>query len=182
MFGLKRSWFYLYHNYHHHHYPSRLLAYMAALKLFHPCLSLASLWMVPQLWFMFVITAFTVLRQVVFGRPRFRFHVMSAILFNLVIDWMMRCTTEDRPRRIRWTLFDTLEDLALHVPNPAPCFLVMMVSISSCWHRAKRSCVRFSRVLSSERTTAWQDHARSSASTQIHTEGPTIRSSGRVSA
>ena len=27
--------------------------------------------------------------------------VMSAVLFNLVIDWVMRNTTEDQPRRIR---------------------------------------------------------------------------------
>ena len=37
--------------------------------------------------------------------------VMSAFFFNLVIDRMMRHTTEDQPRGIRWTLFDTLEDL-----------------------------------------------------------------------
>ena len=37
--------------------------------------------------------------------------VMSSVLFNLVIDWMMRRTTEDQPRGIRWTLFVTLEDL-----------------------------------------------------------------------
>ncbi|KAL9980638.1 hypothetical protein ACROYT_G009248 [Oculina patagonica] len=37
--------------------------------------------------------------------------VMSALLFNLVIDWVMRRTTEDHPRGIRWTLFSTLEDL-----------------------------------------------------------------------
>ena len=37
--------------------------------------------------------------------------VMSAVLFNLVIGWVMQCTTEDQPRGIRWTLFDTLEDL-----------------------------------------------------------------------
>ena len=36
---------------------------------------------------------------------------MSAVLFNLVIDWMMRRTMEDQPRGIRWTLVDTLEDL-----------------------------------------------------------------------
>ena len=43
------------HHHHHHHYPSRQLAYRAATKLLHPCLSLASLWMLPQLWFMFFI-------------------------------------------------------------------------------------------------------------------------------
>ena len=37
--------------------------------------------------------------------------VMSAFFFNLVIDRMMRHTTEDQPRGIRWTLFDMLEDL-----------------------------------------------------------------------
>ena len=36
---------------------------------------------------------------------------MSALLFNLTIDWVMRQTTSDRPRGIRWTLFSTLEDL-----------------------------------------------------------------------
>ena len=53
--------------------PSRQLAYRAATKLPDPCLSLASLWMVPQLKFMFFISASTVLRQVVFDRLRFRF-------------------------------------------------------------------------------------------------------------
>ncbi|KAL0187117.1 hypothetical protein M9458_018787, partial [Cirrhinus mrigala] len=37
--------------------------------------------------------------------------VMSALLFNLVIDWVMRRTTEDGARGIRWTLFSSLEDL-----------------------------------------------------------------------
>ena len=37
--------------------------------------------------------------------------VMSAILFNLVIDWVLRKTTEDSQRGIRWTLFSNLEDL-----------------------------------------------------------------------
>ena len=41
------------------------LAYRAATKLLHPCLSLASLWMVPQLWFMFFIFASTILFQFV---------------------------------------------------------------------------------------------------------------------
>ena len=36
---------------------------------------------------------------------------MSALLFNLTIDWVMRQTTSDRPRGIRWTLFSNLEDL-----------------------------------------------------------------------
>ena len=37
--------------------------------------------------------------------------VMSAVLFNLTIDWVMRRKTEDAPRGIRWTLFSSLEDL-----------------------------------------------------------------------
>jgi hypothetical protein len=35
---------------------------------------------------------------------------MSAVLFNLVIDWVMRKTREDPPRGILWSLFLTLED------------------------------------------------------------------------
>ena len=37
--------------------------------------------------------------------------VMSTMLFNLVVDWIMRCTTEDQIRGIRWTPFSYLEDL-----------------------------------------------------------------------
>ncbi|RUS79972.1 hypothetical protein EGW08_012273 [Elysia chlorotica] len=37
--------------------------------------------------------------------------VMSALLFNITIDWVMRRTTEDKSRGIRWNLFSTLEDL-----------------------------------------------------------------------
>ena len=36
---------------------------------------------------------------------------MSALLFNLTIDWVMRQTTIDKARGIRWTLFSSLEDL-----------------------------------------------------------------------
>ena len=36
---------------------------------------------------------------------------MSALLFNLAIDWVMRQTISDRIRGIRWTLLSTLEDL-----------------------------------------------------------------------
>ena len=36
---------------------------------------------------------------------------MSSLLFNVTIDWVMRRTTEDQPRGIRWTLFSNLEDL-----------------------------------------------------------------------
>ena len=52
-----------------HYYPSCQLAYRAATKLLHPCLSLTSLRMVAQLWFMFFISTSTILRQGVFGRP-----------------------------------------------------------------------------------------------------------------
>ena len=36
---------------------------------------------------------------------------MSAMFFNMTIDWVMRRTTKDQSRGIRWTLFSTLEDL-----------------------------------------------------------------------
>lgn len=37
--------------------------------------------------------------------------VISALLFNIIIDWVMRHTTEEKARGIRWTLFAALEDL-----------------------------------------------------------------------
>ena len=37
---------------------------------------------------------------------------MSALFFNIVIDWVMRRTIENHVRGIRWTLLSTLEDLA----------------------------------------------------------------------
>ena len=37
--------------------------------------------------------------------------VMSALLFNIIINWVMHCTTEDKTRGLRWTLFSALEDL-----------------------------------------------------------------------
>lgn len=37
--------------------------------------------------------------------------VTSALLLNLVIDWVMRKTTENSQREFRWGLFSTLEDL-----------------------------------------------------------------------
>ena len=58
-----------YRVHHHRHYLSCQLAYRAATKLLHPCLSLASLWRVPQLWFMFFISASTVLHRVVSTLP-----------------------------------------------------------------------------------------------------------------
>ena len=36
---------------------------------------------------------------------------MSALLLAYVIDWVMRKTTEDAPRGIRWNISSTLEDL-----------------------------------------------------------------------
>jgi len=39
--------------------------------------------------------------------------VMSTLLFNLVVDWIVWCTTEDQiSPGIRWTPFSYLEDLA----------------------------------------------------------------------
>ena len=38
--------------------------------------------------------------------------VMSSLLFNLIVNWIMRRTTEDQFRGIRWTaLFSYMEDL-----------------------------------------------------------------------
>lgn len=36
---------------------------------------------------------------------------MSALLFNLTIDWVMRRTKEDQARGTQWTWYSTLEDL-----------------------------------------------------------------------
>ena len=36
---------------------------------------------------------------------------MSALLFNIIIDWVMHHTTKEKGRGIRWTIFSTLEDL-----------------------------------------------------------------------
>ena len=59
-----------------HYYPSCQLAYRAAGKLLHPCLSLASLWMVPQLRFMSFISTPTVLQELVFSGPFSKVHVV----------------------------------------------------------------------------------------------------------
>ena len=37
--------------------------------------------------------------------------ILSPILFLVVIDWVMRKTTYDKPRGIQWTPFCQLEDL-----------------------------------------------------------------------
>ena len=37
--------------------------------------------------------------------------VMSSVLFNIAIDWVLRRTVEDQRSGIRWTPFSTLEDL-----------------------------------------------------------------------
>lgn len=44
--------------------------------------------------------------------------VMSEMLFNIAVDWVMRRRTEDRPRGLQWTLLsredlDYVDDLAL---------------------------------------------------------------------
>ena len=36
---------------------------------------------------------------------------MSALLFNITIDWVMRQTTQDKNRGIRWNLFINLDDV-----------------------------------------------------------------------
>ena len=90
--------------------------YRAATKLLHPCLSLANLWMVPQLRVMLVISAATVLRLVAFGRPRFRFPSGVQRIATMVME---------------------LASLRSTCPIQRHRFLVMMVSVSSCWHRAK---------------------------------------------
>ena len=37
--------------------------------------------------------------------------VLPALLFNIVIDWVLSRTTEDRRRGIGWTLSTVLEDV-----------------------------------------------------------------------
>ena len=36
---------------------------------------------------------------------------MSALLSNITIDWVMRQTTQDKIRGIRWNLFTNLDDI-----------------------------------------------------------------------
>ena len=79
-----------------------------------PVLSLASLRMVPQLWFMVFIFASTVLHQVVFGQPCF-------------------CC----PSGFQWIA--ALASLRSMCSIQRHHFLIMMVSIFFCWHRAMRS-------------------------------------------
>ena len=78
--------------------------------------------------------------------------------------------------------------LAQHVPNPGLSLpghdglhisLLAPVLRGHGWRRFwARRCVRFPWGLSCERTTTWQGHVWSSASTLIRREGSTIRSSG----
>ena len=37
--------------------------------------------------------------------------VISAVLLNIVIDWVMKKTMEGPTRGLRWTLFSSLEDI-----------------------------------------------------------------------
>ena len=37
--------------------------------------------------------------------------IMSTVLFNLVVDWIMRRITEDKVKGIRWSPFSYLEEL-----------------------------------------------------------------------
>ena len=59
---------------------------------------------------------------------------MSALLFNLVIDWVMCCSMEDQPRGIRWTLFLTLEDLDFTDE-------IALLSITHCHMQGKTSII-----------------------------------------
>ena len=43
--------------------------------------------------------------------------VMSALLFNIVIDWVMRRTIEDKTRGIRWTLELSLDVISSAISN-----------------------------------------------------------------
>lgn len=36
---------------------------------------------------------------------------MPALILNISIDWVMKGTTEDQARGIKWTFFTKLEDL-----------------------------------------------------------------------
>ena len=101
-----------------HRYPSCQSTYRAATKFLHPYLSLASLWMVPQLCFIFCISLCTILCQFVFGQPRFRFPSAVQRIVTLVMELVFLRST---------------------CPIYCHRFLVMMVSMSSWWHRAKRS-------------------------------------------
>ena len=40
---------------------------------------------------------------------------MSTLPFNFVVDWIMRRTTKDQFRGIRWKPFSYLKDLDLHL-------------------------------------------------------------------
>ena len=95
-----------------------IIFFRAATKLPHPCLSPASLWMVLPQWFMFFISASTVFHQVVFGRPRFHFPSGVQWIGTLVMELASLCST--------------CQIQCHHV-------LVMMDSLTSCWHRAYRS-------------------------------------------
>jgi len=54
------------------------------------------------------------------------FKVMSAMLFNMTIDWAMQQTTKYQPRGIRWTLFSTLEHLPVLHMFCYTCFKVAL--------------------------------------------------------
>ena len=98
--------------------PVTPLACRAVTRSLHPCLSLASFWSVPQLLFCSLISASTVRRQVILGRPRFRFPSgvqKRAVL--IMLSGSLRCTC----------------------PNHFQRLLMMIVAMSSCWHLLSRS-------------------------------------------
>ena len=67
---------------------------------------------------------------------------MSALLFNLAIDWVMRRSTEVQKRGIQWTLFSTLQDLNsvadISLQSHTHCYMQEKTSILSTYARQVR--------------------------------------------
>ena len=92
---------------HFHYYPSCQVAYRAATKLIHPCLSLASLWMVPHLCFMFFISASM-------------FNVQSSVKCSSVHSgfWVFTCSQHRQPVQIMfWKLQARLSTKTIQVKH-----------------------------------------------------------------
>ena len=158
------------HYHHHHHYLSQQLDSRAVTKLLHPRPSLASLWVVPQLWFMFFILLPQFFAKLSSVDHTSTFPPGSSGLQLWWQNWHP-CTARAQSSAIiswSWRSSYSLAGTVLR-GHGSRQFL------------AKR-CVGFSWGLLCERTTAWQGHVRSSGSVLIHTEQLTIHSSGRASA
>ena len=69
----------------HHHYLSSQLAYRAAAKLLHPCLSLASLWTVSQLWVMEAVVVNVKSTVFITWVSFFVFSTVVAMVFTLLL-------------------------------------------------------------------------------------------------